>query len=177
MNLSNEVMAISSNGGDLPAEKYGWLQRFRNWILLQALFYTAFIPVFMPLFVTGAYLSVFMVGMIIATLAFVVSAHRLWRQYNDVLAQGYREESGTKRTVILYLVIATVSLLVCFEILIFVGFISGIDFLILPALMIGFSIIPWYVLLLVIIWESKTGCRLYFDRKGEHVSMFVVREH
>jgi hypothetical protein len=125
--------------------------------------------------VSGAYLSFFIAGLVIATLVFVLRAHSLWRQYNDVLARGHIEESDTKRNVLMYGVVSAVCLLICFEMLVFFGFIPGIDFLIVPAFMIGLTIIPWYALLLVIIWEARSGCRLYLTRKGRNASMSVIR--
>jgi small-conductance mechanosensitive channel len=174
-NRSGDVIPTPASGGVLPARKFSWSQRFRNWVLLQALLYTALISLFLPSIVTGAYLSFFIFGMAIATLVFFLIATRLWRHYNDVLAKGHLEASETESNIVLYFVLSAVILPICFEILVLLGYISGIDFLVLPAVMVGLSIIPWYVLLLVIIWESRTGCRLYFDRKDENASMYVVR--
>jgi hypothetical protein len=92
-----------------------------------------------------------------------------------VRERGYVEEPAMKQKVVSYLVVSVVILLICFELLVFLGYIPGIDFLIVPAFMIGLSIIPWYVLLLLILWESGTRCRLYFDRNGENTSMYAVR--
>jgi hypothetical protein len=174
-NRSDVLTTVPARDGVLPARRSGWLQRFRNWILVQALFYTAIISLFLPLLITREYLVFIIAGMVAATLAFFVSANRLWRKYNSVLAREYLEESGTKRNLVLYLVVSVWLLLICFEILVFLGYIPGIDFLVLPAFMVGLSVIPWYVLLLVIIWESRTGCRLYFDRTKGDVSMYVLR--
>jgi len=132
-------------------------------------------PVFIPLFLTGDYQPFCSAGMGTATLGFILIAPRLWRQYDDVLATGRSEESDTKRSVIMYGVVSTVFLLICFELLVFFVVIPGIDFLVLPAFMVGLTILPWYVILLVGIWEARTGCRLYFDRNGRNASMFVLR--
>ena len=168
----------ASTGGDAtPIFPAGWLNRYRNWLLLWALYN---IPVFLSLGTLvltskGSYVPFFTAGIAIGCLVFILNAHRLWRQYNDILVKGYLEESHRKRNLILYLVVSLVILLICFEMLVFLGYIPGIDLLIVPAFMIGLSIIPWCVLLLVIMWESRTGCRLYLDRKGKNASMYVVR--
>jgi hypothetical protein len=35
----------------------------------------------------------------------------------------------------------------------------------LPAIAVGFAFIPWYVLILILLWERRTGYILVFDKK------------
>jgi hypothetical protein len=51
-------------------------------------------------------------------------------------------------------------------ILAFIGLISvggGWEFL---AFAMGFAFIPWYVFILILLWERRTGCILMFDKKA-----------
>ncbi|MDD1716454.1 MAG: DUF1673 domain-containing protein [Methanolinea sp.] len=163
------IMIQPSPGRDIkPGIPVGWMSRYRNWLLFWALFYIAFSMFYLPLFLTaeGNYVLMVIAGIAIASLVFLMGAKRLWRQYDEILAGNRLEESETKRNLILYLVVSAVILLVGFEMLVFLGSISGIDFLVLPAFMVGFSVIPWFTFWLVVAWESMNGCRLYRDGKG-----------
>jgi hypothetical protein len=162
-------------GSDLSGRQYRWLERYRNWILAQALMYTAIILSLKPLFAIGDYLVIISIGAGFGTLLFLLSGRRLWRLYNDVRANGQVEEPDAKSTRVLYAVLSAIALLIAFELLIFFGYISGIDFLGVPAFMTGFAIVPWDVLGLVTIWEARTGGRLYLTRKGRGATMSVIR--
>lgn len=174
---TDEMNSASSGRDEPPVIAAGWMNRYRNWLLFWALVNIPFsfflLTLYLPL--KGNYVSFFIAGIAIASLVFILNAHRLWRRYNDVRERGYVEEPAMKQKVVSYLVVSVVILLICFEALLFLGLVPGIDFYILPAFLIGLSIIPWYVLLLLILWESGTGCRLYFDRKGKNTSMYAVR--
>jgi len=173
----NDDISSVSSGKDVPTvNAVNWWSRYRNWLFFWALInipFTFSLLTFLPM--NGNYILFFIAGVAFGSLVFTLYAHRLWRRYDEVLERGYLEEPAMYQKLVSYLVIFMVILLISFELLVFLGYIPGIDFCILPVFLIGFSVIPWFVLILVIIWESRTGCRLYFDRKGENASMYVVR--
>lgn len=175
---TDESSSVSS-GKDVPtANAVNWWSRYRNWLFFWALINIPFafsLWTFLPM--DGNYILFFIVGVATGSLVFILYAHRLWRRYDEVFERGYLEETAMNQKVVPSLVVSTVILLISFELLVFLGYIPGIDFFILPAFLIGFSIIPWFVLILVIIWESRTGNRLYLDRKGQKVSMYVFQRN
>lgn len=159
-----EIDATPSGPDCQPAIPAGWFERYRNWLLFWAVFYIAFTPCYVPLYLAGGgqYLPFLLTGILAALLVFLLNARRMWRQYDTALAEGACNGTGTWGGAALYIMISVVIFLIGFEILVFAGIVRGIDFLVLPAIMVGFSVLPLFVLGLVLIWESETGARLYF---------------
>lgn len=169
--LPDEITTSSSGGGALPAHASSWWSRYRNRLLFWALFYLAFPLFFLPLYLPaqGNYVPFFIAGIFIASLVFLLNVRRLWRLYDNVLERGCTEEPAPRQHMVAYLVVSAVILMICFELLVFLEFIPGMDFLVLPAFLSGFSIIPWFAFWLIVVWESGSGCRLFLNEKGLYV--------
>ena len=167
----DESISVSSGGDETPLIAVSWLSQYRIRLLFWALSYLAFSLFYLPLYLTAKnnYVSFFIAGIVIASMAFILSAKRLWRLYDAVRESGYVEEPARKQKVVLYIGVSVVILLICFEFLVFFGLVPGMDFLVLPAFLIGFSIIPWFAFWLIVVWESKSGCRLFLNEKGLYV--------
>jgi hypothetical protein len=142
-----------------------WLKRYRNQIFLWAVFYTL---VFMPVVASSYSMDVtrgaLYLGVIGGLGFFAFFGRKLWHRFNQ-LAEGEVTNSGSEDKVILAFVIGSVLLS---SVLLVMGLLSIIPFeaaLALPSFAMGFALIPWYVLVLILIWERRTGCILLFDKK------------
>ncbi len=174
---SDEAITSPAGGGEHTACSYRWLQRFRNWILVQALLYSALIAVFLPFIINrGEYLPFLIAGLVTALLVFGLRAGMLWKQYENIRTKGTVEETVLEKKVVPALIIAFITGAIVIGILALFGFIPGLDFLMVPAFAIGSSILPWLMLMLVVLWEGRTGCRLYLDRPGLNVTTCAVQD-
>jgi Protein of unknown function (DUF1673) len=142
-----------------------WLDRYRNRMLLWATFYTiVFIPPaagFSAIDLTRLTLSL---GIIAGLGFFAVLGWRLWHNL-ETLSNGGKITSGPEGHMILAFVVGSI---IMSGVLFILGLLAMVPFSVamaLPAFAMGFALIPWYVLALIIIWERRMGCILMFDNK------------
>ncbi len=155
---------------DAPARRTGmpagagWLNRYRNRMFLWAVFYSlAFIP-FIPEFQSINRVMQYS-GIIAGLVIFAGSVRRIWRSFNQTLGKEQDTKTGREGYAIPFFV---VGIFLAGVVLLVMAFWSIIPFsgaLALPAFASGLAFIPWYVLVLILIWERKTGCILVFHKQ------------
>jgi len=143
----------------------GWLKRYRNRVLLWALFYTlVFIPFVASLDTLGLMKEVctgILAGLVISALF----ARRLLRGFDTALAGKTEQKTGLEGHAILFMVIAMILAAVALIILASFSIIPPGMAMELPAFATGFALIPWYVLGMILVWERRMRCILLFDKK------------
>lgn len=154
-----------AQGTGMPAGT-GWLNRYHSRVLLWAVFYLlAFMP-FVPFFYSvDPMRSMMYVGVIAGLMLFAASGRRLWHSFDLALANEWEHKNGPEGYIILFVV---VGIILAAVVLIVMASLSIIPFetaLELPAVTVGFAFIPWYVLVLILLWERRMGCILIFDKK------------
>jgi hypothetical protein len=151
-------------GSGMPAPA-GWLDRYRNRVLLWAVFYTlAFIP-FVGSFYAFGFMSDVYIGIIAGLVFFALSGRRLWRSFDLTLVKEKDKKTGSEGYVILFLVFGIILASAVLLVMALFSIIPLETALELPAIALGFAFLPWYVLSLILLWERRTGCTLMFDKK------------
>ncbi|MDD5024159.1 MAG: DUF1673 family protein [Methanoregula sp.] len=156
---------IPVQGAGLSAAD-GWLNRYRRQMLFWAVMYTFAFSCFVPLFLTTGLARLILSLGIFGGLGFSALFGRwLWDRFGK-LANGDTVKPGPEVNVIVAILIGISPLSV---ILLFLGLISSIPFeaaMLLPAFTMGFGLlVPWCFLLLILLWERRTGHILIFDKK------------
>ena len=158
--------------GGVPASGK-WYGRYRNRIILWAIFYTlAFLP-FTPGFQASDLTREMQYFGIIAGVGLFAFFGQRFRENFDRLAGGEGILPVRGGLVIPVLV---AGLILSSAALLFLSALAIVPLpvaLALPAFATGFAFIPWYVLALVFLWERRTGCILVVD--GKDGSLAVTR--
>jgi hypothetical protein len=157
-----------------PAQESGmpahtrWLQRYRNQVLLWAVFFTL---VAVPLawnFQADDFTTLMLyIGMIAGLVIFAYFGRWLWNSF-QMLEKGLTIKTGPVEYIILFLIaggIPGILILIILLITALVGLIPLTVSLAFPAFATGFAFIPWYVFILILVWERNAGCQLMFDKK------------
>jgi len=150
-------------GGD-PAGS-GWLQRYRNRLVLWTLFYgLAFIPFAVQFSAMGLRTDLF-AGIIAAVCFTGLSARRLLRQFDTLKGSGHgAPETGREGYLIIFMIAGMILAGAGLLVLAAAGMIPLQAALTVPAVAAGFAFVPLYVLALVTYWERKNGMVLLFDK-------------
>jgi hypothetical protein len=161
---SDATVSAPAKGAGMPAGT-GWLDRYRNRVLLWAIFYTvAFIPFMGSFYAPGLMKDVY-IGILAGLVFFALSGQRIWRGFDMTPAMENDQKTRPEGYGILFLVIGIVLGGVALLVMASLSIIPLEMALALPAVATGFAFIPWYVLLLVLLWERRRGCILIFDKK------------
>jgi hypothetical protein len=159
------IIGAPSQGAGMPAGTR-WLNRYRNRVFLQALFYTFAFIFFVPFFyAVDPTRPMMFFGIIAGLVIFAATGRRLWDGFDLALTKDQDIRTGPEGYVILFLV---VGIILAGAILLVMASLSIIPLetaLELPAGAVGFAFIPWYVLLLILLWERRRGYILLFDKK------------
>jgi hypothetical protein len=148
----------------MPA-RTGWLNRYRNRVLLWAVFYTlAFMP-FIGSFYALGFMSAVYIGIIAGLVIFAFSGRRLWCSFDLTLAKEKKQKTGPEGYIILFFVVSVILAAVVLLVMASLSIVPLETALELPAIAVGFAFIPWYVLILILLWERRRGCILMFDKK------------
>ncbi|MFA5347980.1 MAG: DUF1673 family protein [Methanoregula sp.] len=147
----------------MPAST-GWLNRYRNRIFLWAVFYSlAFLPFILEF--QGINRVMQYSGIVAGLVIFAGSARRIWRSFDQTLGNEQDTKTGLEGYAILFFVVGIILAGVVLLCMAFWTIIPYSGALALPAFATGLAFIPWYVLVLIVVWEWKTGCILVFDKQ------------
>ena len=139
--------------------------RYRNQVFLWAVFFTLVSVPFVAYFQTADLTRLmFSSGTIAGLVVFAFFGRWLWYSL-EMLAKGLTINSGPGEYILLSFIVGAIPLSVILLIIAFVGIISLAGALVFPAFATGFAFIPWYVFILILLWERRTGCVLLFDKK------------
>jgi hypothetical protein len=147
---------------------------YRNQVLFWAVFFTLvslpLIAIFLEADLTRLILGL---GTMSGMGIFVFFGRWLWQSLG-MLAKGLTVRTGPWMYVLTFLIAGALPLgavLLLSAILVPLSFAGALAF---PAFATGFAFIPWYVLLLILLWERKTGYMLMFDKETD--SFTAARE-
>ncbi|WAC04881.1 MAG: DUF1673 family protein [Methanoregula sp.] len=162
-----------AQGAGIPAQT-GSMQRYRNQVFIWAVFFTMvslpLIAVFLAADLTRLMLCL---GTISGFGIFVFFGRWLWKSLG-MLQKGAIIKTGPKEYILTFLIAGAIPLgavLLLSAILVPISFAGAPAF---PAFATGFAFIPWYVLLLILLWEQKTGYTVMFDKETD--SFTAARE-
>ena len=88
----------------------------------------------------------------------------LWNSFG-MLEKGMTIKTGPGEYIISFIIAGVIPLGVILIIMALVTIISFAGTLAFPAFVTGFAFVPWYVFILILLWERRTGCILMFDKK------------
>jgi hypothetical protein len=143
----------------------GWLKRYRNRVLLWAVFYTlVFIP-FVGSFNAPGLMKDVCTGIFAGLIVSALFARRLLRGFDTAIAGKTEQKTGPEGHAILFMVIGMILAAVGLIILASFSIIPPGMAMELPAFATGFALIPWYVLGMILVWERRTGYLLMFNKK------------
>jgi len=155
---------ILEQGKGIPS-RTGGLQRYRNQVLLMAVAFTlAAIPA-MIFFQTYDLTRLMMyIGTITGLGLFAFFGRWLWNSFG-MLEKGMTIKTGPGEYIISFIIAGVIPLGVILIIMALLTIISFAGALAFPAFVTGFAFVPWYVFILILLWERRTGCILMFDKK------------
>jgi hypothetical protein len=163
---AGDAMISAPSPGDGMSAVTGWLDRYRNRVFLQALFYTFAFIFFVPFFyAVDPTRPMMLIGIIAGLVIFAVSGRRLWHGFDLALTSDQDPRTGPEGFVILFLVAGIILAGAMLLVMASLSIIPLETALELPAVAVGFAFIPWYVLLLILLWERRRGYLLIFDKK------------
>jgi len=171
--LNNETASnVRSQGTGIP-ERTESLNRYRNQILLWAIFITLISVPFVAYFMTTdlTRLSLY-IGTIAGLGVFIFFGRWLWNSL-EMLEKGLIIKTGPGEYIILFLIAGAIPLSVVLIIATLITITSFAGIWAFPAFATGFTLIPWYVYILILWWEQKTGCLLMFNKETQ--SIIAVR--
>jgi Protein of unknown function (DUF1673). len=163
--LNDEIVRGASAQKERIPERTGWLQRYRNQVLLLAVSLTfAAIPA-VAFFQSDDLTRLMMYVGTITGLGFLAFfGPWLWNSLG-MLAKGMTIKTEPREYLILFVIAGSIPLWYIFLVAGMLTVISFAGALAFPAFATGFAFIPWYVLVLIFLWEQRTGCTLMFDKK------------
>lgn len=171
--LNNEAASNASSQGRGIPERTESLNLYRNQVLLWAVFLTLvsvpFVAYFLTTDLTRLLLSV---GTIAGLVIFAFFGRWLWNSL-EMLEKGMTIKTGPGEYIILFLIAGVIPLSIVLIIAILITITSFAGTWAFPAFAMGFTLIPWYVYILILWWEQKTGCLLRFNNKTR--SFIAVR--
>ncbi len=163
--LSDNIACNTGAQGDGIPGRTGWLQRYRNQVLLLSLFFTlAAIPGVMYFSADDLTRLMMYVGTITGLGLFAYFGQWLWNSLG-MLAKGMTTKTGQGEYIISFFVAGIIPywcILLIGGILVVISF-AGLPAF--PAFATGFAFVPWYVFILVLLWERRTGYILILDKR------------
>lgn len=160
-------------GAGVPAQT-GVQQRYRNTVLVWAVFFTMvslpLVAIFMAADLTKLSLCL---GIISGLVIFAFFGRWLWLSLG-MLQKGATVKTGTKEYILTFLIAGAIPVGVILLLAAMFTLISLASALAVPAFTTGFAYIPWYVFILILLWERKTGYTVMFEK--ETGSFTAVRE-
>jgi len=143
----------------------GLSKRYRNQVLLWAVFFTLVSVPFVAYFQTAELTRVmFSYGMIAGLGVFAFFGRWLWNSF-QMLEKGMTIKTKPGEYIILFLIAGAIPLSVVLILAALTVLLSFAGAWAFPAFATGFAFIPWYVFTLILLWERRTGCILMFDKK------------
>jgi hypothetical protein len=165
-----------SQGNGIP-ERTESLNRYRNQVLLWAVFFTLIsIPFIVYFLTTDLTRLLFSLGMIAGLVVFAFFGQWLWNSL-EMLEKGMVIKTGQGEYIILFLIAGVIPLSIVLIIAALTAILSFAGVWAFPAFATGFAFIPWYVYILILLWERRTGCILVYDKKARLFSAVGCHEH
>jgi hypothetical protein len=175
--LNNEVATSAPSLGNGIPERTESLNRYRNQVLHWAVFFTLVSIPFVAYFqTTDLTRLLFSIG----TVAGVVVFAFFWRWLVNslqMLEKGMIIKTGQGEYILLFLIAGIIPLSIVFIIAALTAILSFAGVWAFPAFATGFAFIPWYVFILILLWERRTGCILVYDKKARLFSAMGCHEH
>ena len=151
-------------GAGIPAQT-SLMQRYRDQVLIWAVFFSMVSLPLIAIFIAADLTRLMLcLGIFTGLLIFAFFGRWLWHSLG-MLAKGATIKTGQKEYILTFLIAGAIPLgviLLISAMLIPISFAGALAF---PAFATGFAYIPWYVLVLILWWERRTGCILMFDKK------------
>ena len=145
------------------------LTRYRDRVLLFGILYSFAILAF-----AGSLYSVAPGALCIGILAGIVIvacfSGKIWQGFDRAVSNERKPKNGSDGYVILFLILGMI--LAAAALLLLAGFsiVPLETALELPALAMGFGLIPWYVLAIILLWERRTGYILLLDKTNGSIT-------
>jgi hypothetical protein len=164
--LNNETASnVPSQGTGIP-ERTESLNRYRNQVFLWAVFFTLVSVPFASYFLTTDLTRLlFSVGMIAGLVIFAFFGRWLWNSL-EMLEKGSTIKTRPGEYILLFLIAGVIPLSIVLIIAVLITITSFAGTWAFPAFVTGFAFIPWYVYILILWWERRTGYILMFDKKA-----------
>ncbi|MCK9592779.1 MAG: DUF1673 domain-containing protein [Methanoregula sp.] len=175
--LNNEAAtSVPSQGNGIP-ERTESLNRYRNQVLLWAVFLTLVSIPFVAYFqTTDLTRLLFSIGTVAGLVVFAFFGQWLVNSL-QMLEKGMTIKTGQGEYIILFLMAGVIPLSVVLIIAVLLTLIQFAGAWAFPAFATGFAFIPWYVFILILLWERRTGCILVYDKKVRLFSALGCHEH
>jgi Protein of unknown function (DUF1673) len=171
--LNNETASNASSQRRGIPERTESLNLYRNQVLLWAVFLTLVSIPFMAYFLTTDLTRLLLsVGTIAGLVIFAFFGRWLWNSL-EMLEKGMTIKTGPGEYIILFLIAGAIPLSIVLIIAVLITITSYAGTWAFPSFAMGFTLIPWYVYILILRWEQKTGCLLMFNKKTR--SFIAVR--
>jgi hypothetical protein len=175
--LNNEVAASTPSQGNRTPERAGSLNRYRNQVLLWAVFFTLVSIPFVAYFQTTDLTKLlFSIGTVAGLVVFAFFGRWLVNSL-QMLEKGMIIKAGQGEYIVLFLIAGAIPLSVVLLIAALLTIIQFAGVWAFPAFATGFAFIPWYVYILILVWERRTGCILVYDKKARLFSAVGCHEH
>jgi hypothetical protein len=114
--------------------------------------------------------------MIAGLVIFAFFGQWLWNSL-EMLEKGMIIKIGQGEYIILFFIAGVIPLGVILIIAALTAILSFAGPWAFPAFALGFAFIPWYVFILILLWEWRTGCILVYDKKARLFSAVECHEH
>lgn len=171
--LNNEAASNAPSQGTGIPERTESLKRYRNQVLLWAVFFTLVSIPFMVYFLTTDLTRLMLsLGTIAGLGVFAFFGPWLWNSL-EMLEKGMTIKTRPGEYLILFLIAGVIPLSFVLIIATLITITSFAGTWAFPAFAMGFTLIPWYAYILILWWEQKTGCLLMFNNKTR--SFIAVR--
>jgi hypothetical protein len=175
--LNDEAAASAPiQGSGMPA-RTRWLQQYRNQVLLVAVSFTLVLIPFIAFFQTDDFTRLLLsVGTIAGLVVFAFFGRWLWNSL-EMLEKGMTIKTGPGEYIILFLIAGVIPLSVVLIVAALTVLLSVAGPWAFPSFATGFAFIPWYVFILILLWERRTGCILVYNKKDRLFSAAGCHEH
>jgi hypothetical protein len=141
------------------------MRQYRDQLFLWAIFFTMVSLPLIAIFI-AADLTRFILGLgtITGFVVFLFFGRWLWHSLG-MLGKGVTIKTGQKEYILTFIIAGAIPLSVVLLISAMLFLIPLAGALAFPAFATGFAFIPWYVFIMVLWWEEKTGSRVMFDKE------------
>jgi hypothetical protein len=165
--LNNEAASnIPTQGTGIP-ERTESLKRYRNQVFFWAVFFTLISIPFVMYFLTTDLTRLMLFFGTITGLGIFVFFGKWIRNSLEILEKGMTIKTRPGEYIILFLIAGAIPLSIVLIIAVLITIASYAGTWAFPAFATGFTLIPWYVYLLILWWERNTGCFLMFNKKTQ----------
>lgn len=168
--MNNEVGTSAPSQGTVIPERAESLSRYRNHVLLWAVFFTLVFAPFVVHFLADDLTRLLLFTGTITGLGVFAIFGRWILNSLEMLEKGMTIKTGPGEYIILFLIAGVIPLGVILIIATLTALLSLAGPFAFPAFATGFAFIPWYVFILILWWERRTGCILMFDKKTHSFS-------